>query len=216
MVALAAAAVGLGLARWGLQTVVTLVPDGLPRPESIRIDVAVVAFTTGVAFLSAALAGVVPALTASRLNLVGCLRAGGRGTTGAASARGRRLLVAAQVALAVTVVAAAGLLREACSGCRPSTWAWRRSPRPRRARYAARALRGTARRRNVPRRGGWRVGAAPGIESVTPLNVQPFAGATGWDVPRFTAEGQTVDQVALNPSLNFEAVYPPISRHSAW
>ena len=54
-----------------------------------------------------------------------------------------------------------------------------------------------------------RVGAAPGIESVTPLNVQPFAGATGWDVPRFTAEGQTVDQVALNPSLNFEAVYPP-------
>jgi putative ABC transport system permease protein len=54
-----------------------------------------------------------------------------------------------------------------------------------------------------------RVGAAPGIESVTPLNVQPFAGATGWELPRFTAEGQTADQVAVNPSLNFEAVYPP-------
>jgi predicted permease len=53
-----------------------------------------------------------------------------------------------------------------------------------------------------------RVGAAPGIESVTPLNVPPFAGATGWELPRFTAEGQTADQVALNPSLNFEAVYP--------
>ena len=39
--------------------------------------------------------------------------------------------------------------------------------------------------------------------------MQPFAGATGWDVPRFTAEGQTADQVALNPALNFEAVYVP-------
>ena len=51
-----------------------------------------------------------PALAASRIDLVTQLRAGGRGASGAASARGRRLLVSAQVALAVTVVAAAGLL----------------------------------------------------------------------------------------------------------
>ena len=209
VVALAAAAVGLGLARWGLQTVVTLVPEGLPRPESIRIDVAVVAFTAGVAFLSAALAGVVPALTASRLDLVGCLRAGGRGTTGA-SARGRRLLVAAQVALAVTVVAAAGLLARSVQrlqavdlGLAADRLVLAELDLPR-ERYADTALRRTFHDEVVAR-----VGAAPGIESVTPLNVQPFAGATGWDVPRFTAEGQTVDQVALNPSLNFEAVYPP-------
>ena len=210
VVALAAAVVGLGLARWGLQTVVTLVPDGLPRPESIRIDVAVVAFTTGVAFLSAALAGVVPALTASRLDLVDCLRAGGRGTTGAASARGRRLLVAAQVALAVTVVAAAGLLARSVQrlqsvdmGLAADRLVLAEFDLPR-ERYADTTLRRTFHDEVVAR-----VGAAPGIESVTPLNVQPFAGATGWDVPRFTAEGQTADQVALNPSLNFEAVYPP-------
>ncbi len=209
VVALAAAAVGLGLARWGLETVVTLVPEGLPRPESIRIDVAVVAFTTGVAFVSAALAGVVPALTASRLDLVGCLRAGGRGTTGA-SARGRRLLVAAQVALAVTVVAAAGLLARSVQrlqavdlGLAADRLVLAELDLPR-ERYADTTLRRTFHDEVVAR-----VGAAPGIESVTPLNVQPFAGATGWDVPRFTAEGQTVDQVALNPSLNFEAVYTP-------
>ena len=209
VVALAAAAVGLGLARWGLQTVVTLVPEGLPRPESIRIDVAVVAFTTGVAFVSAALAGVVPALTASRLDLVGCLRAGGRGTTGA-SARGRRLLVAAQVALAVTVVAAAGLLARSVQrlqavdlGLAADRLVLAELDLPR-ERYADTTLRRTFHDEVVAR-----IGAAPGIESVTPLNVQPFAGATGWDVPRFTAEGQTVDQVALNPSLNFEAVYTP-------
>jgi predicted permease len=210
VIALAAAAVGLALARWGLHTIVTLVPDGLPRPESIRIDVAVVAFTTGVAFLSAALAGLIPALTASRLDLVGCLRAGGRGTTGVASARGRRLLVAAQIALAVTVVAAAGLLARSVQrlqsvdmGLAADRLVLAEFDLPR-ERYADTALRRTFHDEVVAR-----VGAAPGIQSVTPLNVPPFAGATGWDVPRFTAEGQTADQIALNPSLNFEAVHTP-------
>jgi predicted permease len=210
VVALAAAAIGLGLARWGLDTVVTFVPDGLPRPDSIRIDAAVMAFATSVAFLAAALAGLVPALTASRLDLVGCLRAGGRGTTGAASARGRRLLVVAQVALAVTVVAAAGLLIRSVQrlqnvdmGLAADRLVLAELDLPR-DRYADQA-----RRRSFHDDVVARVGATPGIESVTAINVQPFAGATGWDLPRFTAEGQTADQVALNPSLNFEAVYVP-------
>ncbi len=209
MVALAAASVGLVLARWGLQTVVTLVPDGLPRPDSIRIDATVIAFATGLALLAATLAGSVPALTMSRLDLAGCLRAGGRGTAGAASARGRRLLVAAQVALAVTIVAAAGLLVRSVQrlqtvdlGLAADRLVLVELDLPR-DRYAD-----SARRRSFHEDVVARVGSAPGIESVTALNVQPFAGATGWDLPRFTAEGQTADQVALNPSLNFEAVYP--------
>jgi putative ABC transport system permease protein len=209
VIALAAASVGLGLARWGLQTVVTLVPQGLPRPDSIRIDATVIAFATGLAFLAATLAGSVPALTMSRLDLASCLRAGGRGTAGAASARGRRLLVAAQVALAVTIVAAAGLLVRSVQrlqtvdlGLAADRLVLVELDLPR-DRYAD-----SARRRSFHEDVVVRVGLAPGIESVTALNVQPFAGATGWDLPRFTAEGQTADQVALNPSLNFEAVYP--------
>ena len=209
LAALVAAAVGLGLTRWALHAVVSLAPDGVPRPESIRIDAAVVAFTTGLAFLAAALAGVVPALMASRFDLVGCLRAGGRGTTGAASARGRRLLVAAQVALAVTVVAAAGLLTRSVlrlqavdMGLAADRLVLAELDVPR-DRYAD-----AARRRSFHDEVIARVATAPGIESVTALNVQPFAGVTGWDLPRFTADGQTADQVALNPSLNFEAVYP--------
>ena len=54
-----------------------------------------------------------------------------------------------------------------------------------------------------------RIGAAPGIEAATPLNVLPFAGATAWELPRFTAEGQSAAQVAQNPPLNFEAVFLP-------
>jgi putative ABC transport system permease protein len=210
VVALAAAGIGLGLARWGLHSVVMLVPDGLPRPDSIRIDAVVVAFAAGLALLAAALAGLVPALTASRLDLVSCLRGAGRGTRGAASARGRRLVVASQVAVAVTVVAAAGLLVRSVQrlqtvdmGLAADQLVLAELDLPRDM-YAD-----PARRRSFHDDVVARVRAVSGIESVTTLNVQPFAGATGWDVPRFTAEGQTADQVALNPSLNFEAVYPP-------
>jgi putative ABC transport system permease protein len=210
LVALLAGGVGLVLSHWGLQTVTTLVPDGLPRLGSIRTDVVVVAFTAVLAFVAAVLAGLVPALAASRIDLVAQLRAGGRGAAGVASARGRRLLVAGQVALAVTVVAAAGLLGRSLQrlqtvdmGLAADSLVFAELDLPR-DRYAD-----AARRRAFHDEVVARVGAAPGIEAVTPLNVQPFAGATGWDLPRFTAEGQTADQAALNPSLNFEAVYLP-------
>ncbi len=210
VVALLAAGVGLLLSHWSLQTVTTLVPDGLPRLASIRTDLTVVVFTAALAFVAAVLAGLVPAVTASRLDLVTHLRAGGRGPAGAASARGRRVLVAAQVALAVTVVAAAGLLgrslqrlQSADTGLAADRLVLAELEVPR-DRYTDQT-----RHRRFLDEVATRIAAAPGIEGVTPLNVQPFAGATGWEVPRFTADGQTADEVALNPSLNFEAVYLP-------
>ncbi len=210
IVAVLAGGVGLVLSHWSLQTVTMLVPDGLPRLASIRTDVGVVAFTVVLAFVAAALAGLVPALAASRIDLVAQLRAGGRGAAGTASARGRRLLVAAQVALAVTVVAAAGLLGRSLQrlqtvdmGLAADRLVFAELDLPR-DRYAD-----AARHRTFHDDVVARVAAAPGIDAVTPLNVPPFAGAIGWDLPRFTADGQTADQVALNPSLNFEAVYVP-------
>lgn len=210
VVALLAGAVGLVLSYWSLQSVTTLVPDGLPRPAAIRIDVVVVAFAVALAFFSAMLAGAVPALAASRLDLVDQLRAGGRGAAGAVSARGRRVLVAAQVALAVTVVAGAGLLgrslqrlQSADMGLMADRIVLAELDVPR-DRYAD-----PGRHRRFLDAVTTRLGAAPGVEAVTPINVQPFAGATGWELPRFTAEGQTADQVAANPALNFEAVYQP-------
>ena len=42
---------------------------------------------------------------------------------------------------------------------------------------------------------------------MTPVNVAPFTDR-GWDVPRVTAEGQSDDQAASNPSLNLESIHP--------
>jgi putative ABC transport system permease protein len=210
VVALVAAAVGLLLSHWSLQTVTTLVPDGLPRLASIRTDLTVVAFTATLAFVTAVLAGLAPALAASRIDLMTHLRAGGRGPAGEPSARGRRLLVAAQVALAVTVVAAAGLLGRSLqrlqsvdTGMAADRLVLAELDVPR-DRYTDQA-----RHRRFLDEVTTRIAAAPGIEGVTPLNVQPFAGASGWELPRFSADGQTADEVARNPSLNFEAVYLP-------
>lgn len=203
------AAIALVVTRWCLQSVTAIVPDGLPRLASIRVDGAVVAFTSAVAFVVATLSGLVPALAASSLDLATALHAGGRGVRGGIGQRGRRALVVIQVALAVAVVAAAGLLTRSLRRLQAIDMGLAHErlvlaeldvplepygDRERRRQFLDAVLE--------------RLDAVPGIDGATPINSEPFSGATGWDVPRFTAEGQTVDQVAANPSLNFEAVHP--------
>ena len=109
VLALAAGVVGLAASGPLLRAMIALVPDGLPRVDAVRVDAGVVAFSVVLAFVTAALAGLWPALSAARLDVVRQLRDGGRGASRAARG-GRRALVAAQVALAVAVLAAAGLL----------------------------------------------------------------------------------------------------------
>ena len=110
VIAVLAGVAGLAIALWSLQALITLVPDGLPRAESVRIDATVLSFSLGVVLVSALLAGLAPALLSMRADLVSQVRATTNGITSSAGSRGRRALVVAQVALAVTVVAAAGLL----------------------------------------------------------------------------------------------------------
>jgi putative ABC transport system permease protein len=110
LLSLAAGVIGLVAAWWSLQLAPAIIPDGLPRVDAVRIDAGVVAYCVGVAFVTAALAGLWPALSSSRTDVVTMLRSGGRGAACEGARLGRRTLVVAQVALAITVVAAAGLL----------------------------------------------------------------------------------------------------------
>lgn len=207
-IAIVATVSALAIAGWALPLVVRVVPDGLPRPESIYIDGAVLAFATGVGLASAMLAAVVPGSAALRLDLVSCLRAGGRGMAGSDRTRGRRVLVAAQVALAVTVVASAGLLVRSLQKLQTANMGLRTEHLV----LAELDLPSVEYGDQVRRRRFFddvleRLRAAPGIDAVSPINALPFAGAGGWDVPRFTAEGQSDEQVASNPALNFEVVH---------
>jgi predicted permease len=86
-------------------------PAGLPRLTETSIDWVVLAFAVVVSVITAVLTGVLPLAHATGLALSGELRDGGRGaTSGRARLRWRQALVAVEVALAVVLVAGAGLM----------------------------------------------------------------------------------------------------------
>lgn len=205
---LAAGVIGLVVTRWSLPVLVALVPDGLPRLDSVRIDASVVLFTLGTAFVTALLAGLAPAFTSARLNLVSTLRNGGRSIAGSATRRSRRSLVVAQVALAVTIVTVAGLLTQTLLhlqsvdlGLAAERLVFVELSVP----YAK--VRDRARHSQFLDAVVAELDASPAVAAATPVNVPPFSGTGGWDVPRFTGEGQTAERASANPSLNLESVH---------
>jgi predicted permease len=100
---------GVALAAWGTRATLALAPAGLLGSGSPDINVRVLLFALGVTTAASVVFGLVPALRASRVDLVPALRDGGRGATSAAH-HIRRLLVVGEVALALVLLAGAGLL----------------------------------------------------------------------------------------------------------
>jgi predicted permease len=112
VLASAGAALGLIFAQWAGGLLVGFMSSAKrPLWLDLSLDWRVVAFTTGVAVLTAVLFGLVPAWRATRVDPQAALKAGGRGLAGGRSRhRLGKALVVAQVALSLTLVAAAGLL----------------------------------------------------------------------------------------------------------
>lgn len=100
---------GLLLSFWGLETLLALSADTLPRVEDVRVDGRVIAFSLLLAGATGVLFGLIPALRIARTDPQRDLR-GGRGTVGSDGGRLRGMLVVAEVALAVLLVIGAGLM----------------------------------------------------------------------------------------------------------
>src|SRR5688572_6295686 len=104
------ALVGVALAYAGVQVIRVWLPAGLPRVASIGIDLRVLLATIAAATASGLFFGVVPAIHASRPDLVASLKDSGRSSTaGSGTQRLRSALVVAEVALAVMLLVGAGL-----------------------------------------------------------------------------------------------------------
>jgi putative ABC transport system permease protein len=111
VLATAGAASGLPVAWWAQRTLIGLSPVPIPRGADVSIDARVVVFTLGVSLLAALACGLLPALDASRRDSGTALKEGGR--TGTMSTHQRRtfaVLVTAQFACAIVLLAAGGLL----------------------------------------------------------------------------------------------------------
>ena len=102
-------AAGLVLGSWALRAVLPLFEGSLPAAIPIDIDWRVALFTAAISAILGVLFGVVVALQRPGGGLVDVLKASGR-TIAGSSARARSVLVVAQVALAVILLAAAGLM----------------------------------------------------------------------------------------------------------
>ena len=100
---------GLLLAVWITDLVVAWGPADLPRLAQVAIDARVLAFALGAVLLTTVLVGLLPALQSGAADLHQRLQAGGRATLGGGR-RIRNLLVVGEMALALLLLAGAGLL----------------------------------------------------------------------------------------------------------
>jgi predicted permease len=111
VLALAGGSLGMLLEVWGQRTLLRLVPADLPRIESFSIDWTVLLFTGALIFVAALACGLAPAWLLSRSDLRDALVSSGRSSTGGwFQSRLRAWLVSGQIALALVLLANAGLL----------------------------------------------------------------------------------------------------------
>jgi predicted permease len=112
LLALLGGVAGLLLAVWGLDLLISILPEGqIPRAKESGIDVRVLAFTLGTAMVSGLLFALAPALSARRVDTNHALKeSAGKGTDGAGRGRLRSIFVIAEVALSLVLLTGAALL----------------------------------------------------------------------------------------------------------
>ena len=112
LLALLGSALGLGFAWLGIKALMLISPRDLVSLQSVGLNMTVLLWTLGVSLLTGIIFGLAPALHISRLNLNDSLKEGGKSESGQASGsrRLRNALVVSEIALAVVLLASAGLL----------------------------------------------------------------------------------------------------------
>jgi len=110
VLAMAGATLGVLFSLWELRLLTSLVPIPLPPWVSIQVSGRALAFTVALAVLTGLIAGIVPALKLARGGVGEPLATGVRGSGSVRRSRMQRALVVAEVALAVILLAGAGLL----------------------------------------------------------------------------------------------------------
>jgi putative ABC transport system permease protein len=111
VIAVIGGAFGILLAFWGTKALLALAPSTLPRVSGVQVDLRILLFSLGASLLCGVIFGLVPALTASKTNLVSSLKESERTDSAGATRQWlRRTFVVAEVAIALVLLISAGLL----------------------------------------------------------------------------------------------------------
>jgi predicted permease len=208
VLALAGGAVGVALARVGLQVLVALAGDSIPRADGIALDPRVLAFSALVSLATGVAFGLLPAVRVSRGEMAEALRDGARGSTeGGQRSRLRWILVGSEFALALMLLAGAGLAIRSFLALRAIDPGFD----ARGVLTAVISLKGTAeepagRRVAFYQSALERVRQLPSVESASLINHVPIAG----DVWGFTfrVEGQPKPREEDTPTATYRVVFP--------
>ncbi|HEX5435822.1 MAG TPA: ABC transporter permease [Gemmatimonadaceae bacterium] len=202
---IAGGALGLACAEGLLRVLLALAPSHLPRTDVIRLSGAPIGIAVGVTLLAVLMFGLLPALTAARADLAQPLRADVRAGLGGRGRRQlRRWLVASQVALALLMLAGAGLLLRSLERLEHVPLGYSPDhvsvftltfPYPKyhsQAKYMA-----------LFERVYTRVRTLPAVESFTPVLIPPFLGPSVWTW-KPEVEGQTPAERDATPLIPVE------------
>ncbi|HEX7630656.1 MAG TPA: ABC transporter permease, partial [Lacunisphaera sp.] len=110
VLSLVGGALGVLIAKWGLDALLVFAPANLPRAKEIGIDGGAMAFTLTLSIITGLVFGIVPAWLATGHNLNATLKEGTRGSTESGRRWFRSGLVVAEVALSLLLLTGAGLL----------------------------------------------------------------------------------------------------------
>lgn len=178
------AIVGLLVAAWGMQALISMAPSRVPRLNEVSMDATAVGVTALLAVITTLLFGMVPAWQMRAINTFSVVKEGGRGrSAGAGRARVRNGLVVAEVALAMVLLVGAGLLVRSVSqllnvsvGFETSNLLTARVWLPRPNDAANGVYLEPERRVTFMRETLDRLNALPGVEQVALSNQIPLAG----------------------------------------
>lgn len=206
VIALCGAAAGLLVAKPAIAALVALAPDLLPGYNAPGVDLRVIATTTAIALGTLLLFGLLPAVRAARADPIQAMQGASRSQTGSrAQVRARAVLVSAEIALAMTLLAGAGLLIDSLqrldavdsgvgspqvltAGFSISLPA--QQPGDVLDQWAQRTIAQLAPRLDAIET---RLRALPGVESVALANRLPASGDWGWNSV-FTIPGRALDK----------------------
>ena len=204
LLSLLGSALGLLVAWWGIGALVAISPRDLVNLQNVGINTTVLAWTLGVTLLTSLLFGIVPALEATRLNLNDALKEGGKGADaqGSRSRRLRGVLVVGEVALALMLLAGAGLLVKSFAQLRKIDTGFETGN------VLTMVLRlPAAKYKDDPqfvaffRRALERIRSTPGVQSAGIVNFLPLYGGLG-SATGFNIEGKPEPPRGTGPSTN--------------
>ncbi len=208
LLAIGGGGLGLAVAYMAVRLFVAVAPAGVPRLDEITVNAAALAGAVGITGIAMLVFGLAPAVIASRVEIDQALRSEARQSASRRSRLGTEALVAGQVALALIVLSAAGLIARSLIKLERAELSFESSQlligdlTLRYEQYDDPTKQRAMLERLLPR-----LEAIPGVRAVSPVVAVPFSGAGGWD-GHPAAEGQSAEEAAANPMLNMEVVTP--------